>query len=103
MSMFDWYRPTDNPKCPKCGAQLKDWQGKDGPCALFVWEQGQRNPIIQKVEDEELQWTDEEKCRFVLPDNFTIYSYDCPNHQPVVAKCTCIDGVWSNFVFLQSE
>jgi len=96
MSMFDWYRPTSTAKCPQCGAALKEWQGKDGPCALFIWKQGHRNPIDQQVEDEELQWSDEERRRFVLPEHFVIYSYDCPNHQPVEAKCTCIDGVWSN-------
>ena len=27
------------------------WQGKDGPCALFVWEQGQSAPVEQLVEE----------------------------------------------------
>ena len=97
MSMFDWYKPAETSKCPKCDTELKEWQGKDGPCALFVWKQGSRSPIDQKVEDEGLRWSEEEKRQFVLPDNFLIYSYDCPNHQPVEAKCTCTDGVWSSF------
>lgn len=96
MSMFDWYSPEGTYNCPECGAELREWQGKDGPCALFVWAQGSRNPVDQKIEDEELRWSNEEKRRFVLPDCFVIYSYDCPNHQPVEAECTCVDGVWSS-------
>lgn len=94
MSMFDWYRPKGTYNCPACGTALAEWQGKDGPCALFVWKQGSRNPVDQKVEDEELQWSDEEKRQFTLPESFVIYSYDCPHHQPIEAECTCVDGVW---------
>ncbi len=103
MSMFDWYKFTENPRCPKCGTELKEWQGKDGPCALFVWEQGKSNPISQEIEDDEIRWSDEDLQRFFLPDSFTIYSYDCEKHQPIIAECKCIDGVWLDFKFIQPE
>ncbi len=98
MSMFDWYKPKEAYNCPKCGTELTEWQGKDGPCALLVWKQGICNPISQKVKDEEIQWSDEEMHKFTLPDSFLIYSYDCPNHQPVEAQCTCLNGIWVDTV-----
>jgi len=101
--MFDWYKPTDTYHCPKCGTKLTEWQGKDGPCALFVWKQGIRNPVDQKVEDEELQWSDEKKSQFTLPGSFVIYSYDCPGHQPVEAECSCVDGVWSSTKIIRTK
>ena len=95
MSMFDTYRPACRKACPVCGAQLENWQGKDGPCALFVWAEGSRNPVDQEIEDETVRWPADDIGRFRLPDEFTIYSYDCPTHQPIEAECSCVEGIWS--------
>lgn len=41
-------------------------------------------------------WPIEDRGRFVLPEEFTIYSHDCPRHQPIDARCRCDDdGVWN--------
>lgn len=96
--MFDWYRPSGSLKCPRCGTPLREWQGKDGPCSLFVWEQGAAHPVAQETDDEEARWTRQERTRFVLPEPFDIYSYDCPKHQPVEAKCRTRGGVWTETV-----
>ena len=40
MGMFDTYKPAKGHKCPVCDEELLEWQGKDGPCALFVWSEG---------------------------------------------------------------
>jgi hypothetical protein len=52
MGMFDWYAPSPLPACPRCGAALDDFQSKDGPCGSFVWQQGARDPVEQRVDDE---------------------------------------------------
>lgn len=93
MGMFDWYRPRAEIQCPECGMPLKEWQGKDGPRALFVWSEGERWPIDQLVE-EEWKLPEDERRKFELPIEFLIYSYDCDKHV-VSAKGKTIDGVWS--------
>ena len=41
--MFDSYLPTGIDTCPACGADLggEEWQGKDGPCCLLTFRQGE--------------------------------------------------------------
>lgn len=40
MGMFDEYEPNPPLRCPGCHASLSGWQGKDGPCVLKRFEQG---------------------------------------------------------------
>lgn len=94
MGMFDWYRPKGTQQCPHCDAELKEWQSKDGPCALLVWEQGQLVPVDQAV-DEESRLEDDRLGKFRLPEHFEIYSYDCDKHAPTFASCDCENGVWT--------
>lgn len=93
MSMFDWYRPSHTYDCPVCHAPLRQWQGKDGPCALYVWQQGVAAPIDQAC-DEECRGSTEFMAATRLPDSFTIYSDDCGRHF-VAASCRSIEGVWT--------
>jgi len=60
---------------------------------MFVWAEGLGAPVDQLV-DEECQVPVPERRRLVLPAQFVIYSYDCPDHKPVEAVCRAIDGVW---------
>ncbi|MGH1376979.1 MAG: hypothetical protein ACRBCK_11605 [Alphaproteobacteria bacterium] len=94
MGMFDYYQPTEKIKCPKCGYQLKEWQGKGGHCALLVWQQNNKQAVDQKV-DKEVKLTAKQRDNFLLPNTFEIYSYDCPDHQPICATGICINGIWS--------
>ena len=103
MSMFDTYRPSGIRECPACGARLENWQGKDGPCALFIWVEGILGPVSQDIDDDEVEWPASDRGRFSLPDRFTIYSYDCVNHQPIEADCLCSDGVWSGTILRPFE
>ena len=96
MSMFDWYQPATQLTCPQCGTKLREWQGKDGPCGLFVWREGVRHPADQLIDDEEVRLPTEELSRFTLPSSFEIYSHDCPNHRPIDAVCATEDGIWSS-------
>jgi hypothetical protein len=96
MGMFDYYQPNGDLRCPRCGQPLQgEWQGKDGPCGLFVWREGYPHPVEQRV-DEESRLEDEERNRQRLPSEFFIYSYDCSEHGPVEAECLAAEGVWSS-------
>ena len=96
MGMFDWYEPDQELQCPVCGAALSEWQGKDGECALFVWGEGEKHPIDQAIDDEDVRLAAEDYVYATLPEQFEIYSYDCSLHQPIVAACSTDDnGVWS--------
>src|SRR2546428_349732 len=93
MGMFDWYRPCGPVYCPVDGRILDEWQGKDGTCALFLWQEGESCPVDQIV-DEECRLDPEDRKRFTLPKRFVIYSYDCPDHYPIEADCFPEDSVW---------
>ena len=95
MGMFDWYQPAEKCACPVCGTPLQDWQGKDGPCCLFVWQEGEKYPINQRVDDE-IRFSSEEMQQWTLPLQFWIYSYDCSDHRPIVALGITRDGVWTS-------
>lgn len=95
MGMFDWYKPAKEYSCPVCGTPLKDWQGKDGPCGLFVWQEGDKNPIDQPIDDE-VRLSVEERQQFILLLRFWIYSFDCPYHYPINAFGTTQNEIWSS-------
>ncbi len=87
VGMFDTFVPVPALACPVCGGPLRCWQGKDGPCLLFVWTQGERRPD-STVDDVVTDGS-------ALPAEFAIYSYDCPCVDPVDAVGRCENGVWT--------
>lgn len=94
MGMFDWYRPAGIFNCPICGTPLREWQGKMGPCLLFVWQQGVAFPVEHAAEEEcrvSMAVREEER----LPPSFDIYCYDCETHR-VDARCEAVAGIWSD-------
>jgi hypothetical protein len=97
MSMFDYYRPAGELHCPVCRRLLREWQGKDGPSFLFVWAEGTRFAVDQAM-DEEVRLDREAREQFTLPPRFTIYSHDCPDHQPIDAACATVDGIWKETI-----
>lgn len=44
MGMFDTYEPEPALKCPMCGVDLPELQGKDGPKILATYKQGEEIP-----------------------------------------------------------
>jgi len=93
MGMFDYYLPKPDLSCSVCGAASLEWQGKDGPCGLFLWEQGQSAPIDQLVDDECKSLPE---VRFVqrLPARFEIYATcQCPTSLDAVGYTE--HGVWT--------
>lgn len=98
MSLFDWYRPAGDTRCPSCGAPLTEWQGKDANCVLFIWQQGVAWPVGQDAGEDNAD--EAERTKFRLPAAFTIYSYDCADHGPIEANCRCVEGVWTSTTLL---
>jgi hypothetical protein len=92
--MFDYYEPRSAMTCPVCGKALEGWQGKDGPCALFVWREGMAAPVDHPV-SEDVRLEPEALARARLPASFTIYTYCCGSPHAVEARCLAPDGVWS--------
>jgi hypothetical protein len=93
MGLFDYYHPKPDIQCPVCGASGLDWQGKDRPNALYVWEQGQSGPVDHLVPDE-CKWSPEEQAQVRLPFRFEIYAQcKCPTFLEAVG--TTEDGVWT--------
>jgi hypothetical protein len=93
MGMFDHYRPKPELVCPVCGVSDPEWQGKDGPCALFVWEQGQSAPVDQLVDDE-CKISPEDRAEIRLPARFEIYT-DCRCPTSLDAVGFTEHGVWT--------
>jgi hypothetical protein len=93
--MFDYYEPVPAPVCPWCDAPFKEWQGKDGPNALFVWRQGDSNPIDQPVV-EESRIGPSEYLRYRLPDLFRITDW-CVNAHQTEGIGRSADGAWRTF------
>lgn len=94
MSMFDTYEPLPELTCPCCSASLRDWQGKDGPRLCLVFRQGVPGAVGTALDG----WPEYRKLhgdRERLPAAFRIYSYDCPRHRPIYARCASEDGTWT--------
>jgi hypothetical protein len=99
MGLFDTYRPAAEQRCPVCQTPLHMWQGKDGPCGLFVWAENMPAPVDQEAGEEcNLEPHDRERVR--LPSRFIIYSYDCPEHSPIEAECRAPEGAWTDTIVL---
>ena len=93
MGLFDSYEPVPPIACPHCNAILRDWQGKQGPCVLVTWRQGEANPVRgpSPTVDEDPSWL----LRWALPETFEFYSFcDC-NHE-TIARGTAQAGVWKH-------
>ena len=102
MGTFDWYRPDPPLACPRCGRTLEEWQGKDGPCALFVWRQGCIAPVDQPI-DEDVRLPPRRREAWRLPPSFRIDSHDCPCERRTDALGTCEDGAWSRTTVVDPE
>ena len=100
MGLFDHYRPTPDLACPVCQASQLEWQGKHGPCGLFVWQQGHAAPIDQLVDDD-CQLSQAERAAKRLPTRFEIYAQcQCPTF--LYAVGTVESGVWQRTELLSA-
>jgi hypothetical protein len=95
MGMFDYYEPIPAITCPTCGEPLSGWQGKEGPCALLIWRQGQTLPIENPGNE-----VGPGRARLLetwrLPRTFTLYTF-CGCEQWVTARgATNESGAWTS-------
>jgi hypothetical protein len=68
LGMFDWSQLEDSRACVVCGETLTEWQGTDGPCGPFVWRQGCRGPVGQRVDDEVALAPEDRELRILPTD-----------------------------------
>ena len=94
MGMFDYYEPVPPIACANCGELLRNWQGKQGPCALLVWRQGHTKPVGGPAAEPGEEPTATRPQRFTLPESFEFYAFCECNHQ-TLACGTTEAGVWS--------
>jgi hypothetical protein len=95
VSMLDYYQPQPSLGCPACAAPLSGWQGKDGPCGLFVWRQGASAPIDQVVSDD-ARLEPAALASVRLPASFLIYAPCCSRDYMVEARGEAPGGVWAS-------
>ena len=93
MGMFDYYNPQPSLHCPRCGSELAGWQGKDGPCALVVWQQGAPAPTHHDV-DEECRLPRDKLDQLRLPGIFGLYTA-CSCGNWVAATGFCQNETWT--------
>jgi hypothetical protein len=94
MGMFDEFAPTPAVECPYCGTTLIGWQGKDGPCALFVWRQGLAAPLEQMIDDD-CRLPADKMAKVRLPERFRFGhpTAGC-RYCPVAGIGRTENGVW---------
>lgn len=98
MGMFDWYEPLPPLLCPKCRATLSGWQGKDGPCGLFLWVQGQVAPTAQRV-DTDSELPRPERNKLTLPNQFELYTECSSCSTRIDALGWTENGRWTHAYF----
>jgi len=102
MGMFDWYQPDPPITCPVCHKALAEWQGKDGPCGLFLWRQNVATAVDQ-LADDDCKLDEGRREVFRLPEKFMIYSYSCDCGHAVEAVCRCENGSWTSTVLVPAS
>jgi hypothetical protein len=94
MNNFDYYLPEPPLRCPVCSGSLDNWQGSDGPNGGFVWQQGVRQPIDQRV-DAKHKVEAGALSGVHLPNVFKIYTSCCSRQFFVEAIGRAPNGTWS--------
>jgi hypothetical protein len=93
VGLHDRYVPVPAIECARCGATITEWQGKNGPCDVVVWTQGNAAPAIDARDD----WPpDPERLAVArLPEAFLLYG-TCPTCEAFANAIGLVErGVWS--------
>ena len=102
MGMFDHYEPDPVLHCPRCNAELSDWQGKDGPCFLLSWKQGEKYPVQNRMVGQERNGPAVRRpC--TLPEFFDIHTSCRQCEQWVDAECRGENYVWIETIVLDAK
>jgi hypothetical protein len=97
MGMFDEYEPWPPVRCPYCDKKLDRWQGKDGPCALFIWRQGLAAPVGQHGDP---SLPDERIADYRLPAEFGFQLVAGCRFCPLYGVGRTENGVWISTTFI---
>jgi hypothetical protein len=93
MGLFDTYELRTAPGCDECGEAMSSCQGKDGPCVLATFREGEARLSLALRVDEAIGSLDP----LGLPMRFRFSCYCVNGHsQDYVGEC--IDGVWTRTV-----
>ncbi|MEZ4446324.1 MAG: hypothetical protein R3B72_45015 [Polyangiaceae bacterium] len=99
--MYDTFVPVPGLLCPTCGAALPDFQGKDGPCLLLIWQQGIASPVgcdVDEISDLDEGARQSWLETFSLPQRFTFYDRCEGCTEWVVFTGFCENGTWTESV-----
>ena len=102
MGFFDYYKPVPSLNCPICKNVLDDWQGYEGTCGLFVWQQQLAYPVSQEAGECNIDEADRKTFR--LPEKFAIFGYceNCSDYR-IIASCKTEDGIWNETLITKTE
>jgi hypothetical protein len=89
MGLYDNYIAEPSLKCPVCNHLLSGWQGKDGPCGVYIWKQGHSIPSVYEGCDDNM----DDLKSVILPDRFIIYTF-CDCNLYIEAVGTVENGTW---------
>ena len=90
--MFDTYITDQDITCPICDKNLKEWQGYDGPCGLFVWKENKVSPVDQRAGESNI--SEAARSSFKLPKEFVIHSCECKCTIAAEANCKTKNSKW---------
>lgn len=100
--MSDVYEPVPELTCPSCATPLRNWHGKEGPRAGFVFRQGETDAVgteLDGLPEHRKPYGDPVR----LPAVFRIFSRDCPRHRPIYALCGSEVGAWTRTEVLPAD
>ena len=93
MPLHDYYVPSQPVSCPVCRTSLREWQGYDGPCGLFVFQEGVSSAVDHRVDDH-CRLAETNLASLLLPEEFLVSSHDCGCPFPTVLRCLSTEGIW---------
>ena len=98
--MRDYYQTNDAILCPKCGREIYEWEGQEGPNALFIWLKGNKHPIDQRA-DEDCKLEEKDFIKWFLPEKFELWNTE--GNCTVVAEGMCENGIWNEIVISNAK
>lgn len=101
MGMLDFYEPVPELKCPICSSIIAEWQSKEGPNCLYVWQQNCISPVDQRCV-EECRTPRSQVAQKRLPERFNI-SGECACGHSTEAECITENGIWVSTTLITLE
>lgn len=97
MGMFDYYKTKIT--CPVCGSD-ELWQGKSGPCGLYLYEQG-NSKVIRKEEDNHIEEWFKPPPGILPQSGWYIHNY-CSCGNDTSAELVVINDIWVDLINIET-